>query len=965
MAFALHPDTLWVGTYEGLLGSEIGRSGQQTVDGGYIIAGYTCYGVLQSDAYLVKTDALGDAVWTKTYGIAGSGYEDCLISVCQTSDGGYIAVGFTNSFGAGAMDIWLMKIDANGDTVWTKTFGGIYNDWGYSVQPTADGGYIIAGSTVSYGAGGSCDVYLIKTDASGNAVWTRTYGLAGRAENGFSVRQTSDGGYIVAGCADGQYADVYLVKTAANGDTLWTKTYGDPNLASCGWSVQQTSDGGYIIAGSTQRDTEVSMDVCLIKTNQNGDQQWFKQYGGDVADEGYSVCQTVNGGYIVAGFTGTMGSTDVYLIKTDANGDTCWTKTYGGIHSDGAWAVQQTSDQGYAVVGYTRLSGELFEDMLLMRLTPDSLLTDDNAALAYNGNKHLVRQPNSSMLHLVYSFEGHMLYTRSTDIGDNWSALENLGQGILPAITLDFAGNPCVTWTDVNGALFYSKKTGSTWQYYELYYPVQPADPVVNSPPAITISPGDDSPMIQIIATFTGRSSEEYVTHEVRHYYFNSDNPTQTYTIIETAIAPATPLRRHSPTIVRNEIDNWLHAAWMRVDTICYARKTATGSWVKYGNPFDAYGRNSAFPFIESYGDSIYLVWQNKASPTSPEEIWRGRRPRVQVRWYWWNHSLTPSTVSCFPVNASGLFTAFMDKEESQMSFDVFFKIRSTDPLTNISQTAGESYYPQAVAWFTPFGNHLYTMWLEGNNIPYEIRLKDTFMPYFAGNEIAFLSSFSGDSVMSPYLTARDGYKPDWQVPVDYGNQQLTYRLPLDPAYVYKAKVIAYHEKVSEWRALCKVDGGNQMLIKYNPHTPETLTFWIPPSLYQDSVLDVTLSRVAGDFVSMGPIYVYRYEQEPGGNGGPQSRIDTRLEDDCIQMRVQPNPVRDEFTVAYFLSEMADVKLTIYDAAGRVVTVLSQGVQMPGAYCESVPRLDAPQGIYFIRLVAGDTAVVEKVVFLR
>jgi hypothetical protein len=310
------------------------------------------------------------------------------------------------------------------------------------------------------------------------------------------------------------------------------------------------------------------------------------------------------------------------------------------------------------------------------------------------------------------------------------------------------------------------------------------------------------------------------------------------------------------------------------------------------------------------------------------------------------------------------MFTAFMDQEESQQSFDVFFKIHQDDPLTNISQTMAESYYPQASAWFTLFGNHLYTAWLEGNSIPYEIRLKDTFLPYDAGGEIAYLSSFSGDSVVSPYLIARDGYKPGWQIPADYGNQQLTYRFPLDPAYLYKAKVIAYQEKTGEWRAQCRIDGGSQMLIKYAPHVPETLVFWIPPHLYQDSVLEVTLNRVAGDFVSMGQIYVYRYEQEAGGNGGPQSTA-AECVSMTVQLHVQPSLIVDDFTIAYTLMSESDIQLAIFDASGRKLKTIAAGLKPSGHYRETVAHQSFPQGVYFVRLTAGGMAAVNKVVFVR
>ena len=202
----------FIKTYGGT-SDDYGYSVEQTADGGYIIAGQTTsFGAGNSDVYLIKTDASGNTTWTKTFGGA---YSDVARSVQPTADGGYIIAGYTESFGAGSYDVYLIKTD----TTWTKTFGGTSHDYGYSVEPTADGGYIIAGSTRSFGAGID-DVYLIKTDAIGNATWTITFGGTD-FDYGQSVRQTSDGGYIIAGYTSSfgaGFYDVYLIKTDANGN---------------------------------------------------------------------------------------------------------------------------------------------------------------------------------------------------------------------------------------------------------------------------------------------------------------------------------------------------------------------------------------------------------------------------------------------------------------------------------------------------------------------------------------------------------------------------------------------------------------------------------------------------------------------------------------------------------------------------------------------------------------------------
>jgi hypothetical protein len=346
---------------------DAGYSVAQTTDGGYIITGYTrSFGAGFADVWLIKTDADGDTIWTRTYGGTD---DDIGWSVAQTADGGYIIAGFTISYGAGFADVWLIKTDSAGDTMWTRTFGGANQDQGYSVAQTAGGGYIIVGWT-EYFVGGPEDVYLVKTDVHGDTMWTRTFG-GEDGDRGESVARTADAGYIITGCTRSFGAgasDVWLIKTNASGDTIWTRTYGGTD-SDCGYSVAQTIDGGYVIAGYTISYGAGYADVWLIKTDSAGDTMWTRTFGGPHVDYGYSVAQTTDGGYVIAGYTYSFGAGgwDAWLIKTDADGDTIWTRTFGGANEDRGFSVAQTADGSYVITAFTASFGAGLDDVYLIK----------------------------------------------------------------------------------------------------------------------------------------------------------------------------------------------------------------------------------------------------------------------------------------------------------------------------------------------------------------------------------------------------------------------------------------------------------------------------------------------------------------------------------------------------------------------------------------------------------------------
>jgi hypothetical protein len=328
---AQSPDTLWTKTFGGT-GYDEGHCVQQTDDGGFIIVGSTAsLGTGDNDIWLLKTNTLGDTFWTKTYGDSG---HDEGYSVQQTNDGGYILTGGKNIREYIDGDLWIIKTSPLGDTLWTKTYGTSDFDVGYSIKQTTDGGYIISGSM-------SGKVCLIKTNESGDTLWTKIFGGSGSDIGvGKSVQQTINGGYIVTGWFEGYFGNGCLIKTDASGNTLWIKTFN----SFTGHSVHQTSDGGYIMLG-----IQAAGWWCnsfLIKTNSFGDILWTKTFDTGQHDHGYSVQQTSDSGYILA------GEGEFLLIKTNASGDTLWKMIKADTNNYGyGKSVRQTSDGGYILTG--------------------------------------------------------------------------------------------------------------------------------------------------------------------------------------------------------------------------------------------------------------------------------------------------------------------------------------------------------------------------------------------------------------------------------------------------------------------------------------------------------------------------------------------------------------------------------------------------------------------------------------
>lgn len=396
--FCQAPETEWQKSYGGT-GEDNANWIQQTNDGGYIIAGTTqsADGDVTTnkglaDVWVIKTDAAGAIQWQKSFG--GSNYDEAF-SVQQTSDGGYIVAGDTYSNNGdvtgnhGVYDYWVVKLDASGSIEWQKTFGGSSFENAYAIQQTTDGGYIVAGAATSndgdvtghHGSStSSFDYWIVKLDASGNIQWQKVYG---GSNNDFAnaIQQTSDGGYIIAGASNSNDIDVtgnhgnydyWIVKLDDEGSIEWQKSFGgsDEDRAS---SVRQTIDGGYVVAGfSRSNNGDVTghhgsvgyPDYWILKLDDHGNMQWKKSLGYSSSDYGTCIVQTPDKGYVLTGrayFAGSVygfyGDFDYCVIKLDEAGNTTWQKLLGGSLADYSTCIGLTNDGGYIVGGYSYSGG--------------------------------------------------------------------------------------------------------------------------------------------------------------------------------------------------------------------------------------------------------------------------------------------------------------------------------------------------------------------------------------------------------------------------------------------------------------------------------------------------------------------------------------------------------------------------------------------------------------------------------
>ncbi|OPY26200.1 MAG: hypothetical protein A4E28_02658 [Methanocella sp. PtaU1.Bin125] len=359
------PPVEWQTTYGGAY-SDVGYSAVPVPDG-YLVVGVTkSYGNGSYDTWLLKLDNAGNVLWNRTYG--GTGGDWCY-GIMPASDGNYVMVGATNSWGAGGFDIWLVKVNGDGDQIWSKTFGGPNGDAGFGVAPLADGGFAVTGYWSQNS--GLTDFALIRTDRDGEVLWDHFYNY-GDQDWGKAIVAARDGGFAIAGWTStpGRNAQAYIIKTDGNGNLQWQRAYHYDSSDTYGYGIVQVEDDGYIFGGYTAAGENGGVDVYAIKVDRDGHWLWEKTTGLAKDDYGFNAI-SYGDGYVFGGYSSSFDPVlwKPYLARTDRDGNLIDYRSYGPENvSVKAGLSIKTADGGFLFVGNTNEYGSGKDDVFVMKL---------------------------------------------------------------------------------------------------------------------------------------------------------------------------------------------------------------------------------------------------------------------------------------------------------------------------------------------------------------------------------------------------------------------------------------------------------------------------------------------------------------------------------------------------------------------------------------------------------------------
>ena len=462
------PEVQWAKNF-GNADQEIGLAVTQTLDGGYISVGAKDEEGLSDQWWILKLDANGMIEWEKSI---GSIRFDRAQDIKQTPDNGYAIAGSFGDDGNipehnGITDFTLVKLDANGELEWQKFHGTPFNNLVHSLSLTADGGYMLAGNSNGIAPGDNISKGLfIKLDSDGNLEWQKEYG-GSISEEIYSVQQTADFGYIASGCTNSVNGDLegnnggndlWVLKMDQAGELEWSKTYGGAESEASRY-IRESAYGGYIVAAYTASgDQDVSgnygsQDAWLVKLDEDGEIEWEKNYGGEKQDRALSVRNASTGGYLVSGWTrssdqdvsNNSGLIDIWIFKIDEFGEIEWEQTFGGSGIDQCFDAKETSDGGIIATGNTNSINGDFPlnngsfDLWIMKLEPIFVGIEDNQM---EPTIKIFPNPNSGQFNIVapdlqdiidvklYDMQGRVVYSNPSADLQRSISIESIAAGL-------------------------------------------------------------------------------------------------------------------------------------------------------------------------------------------------------------------------------------------------------------------------------------------------------------------------------------------------------------------------------------------------------------------------------------------------------------------------------------------------------------------------------------------------------
>jgi len=428
----------------------------QCPDSGFVFLGRTMHPILNtSDIYILKTNRYGDTIWSQTYGYDYG--EDIGEDIVNTSDGGFIICGTTTSIGAGSWDIYILKLDSLGDTIWTTTYGDIYTDMGKTIIETKDGNYCLTGHR-QLAAHIPSVLFITKIDEWGNEIWTSTLGDRDTTATGYDLLQCSDSGFIVAGCIDtvgSGRLNSLIARYNKFGQYQWSNHFGDTSWVGSNraYSLCQSLDGGFVFTGYEYTDIS-NMELLLMKVDINGDSVWSRLYSDTINLIGLSIDALINGGYIIAGTGYNQGiNNDIYVLKTDSIGDTTWTEIIDRGPDDKGVRISQAFDGGFILGGDFRLSSEETKNILAIKYATS--LPNISAFLIDNSNdfSHVINNIPEFNWSISSPYSGvHDSIRIDVGTDQDWSVAEMWSTGTFPTADtfITYSGN-----TLIDGEIYY------------------------------------------------------------------------------------------------------------------------------------------------------------------------------------------------------------------------------------------------------------------------------------------------------------------------------------------------------------------------------------------------------------------------------------------------------------------------------------------------------------------------------